>query len=139
MTAPNKSALDLSALSVTDAPAPERETSGRERRENPFDVHMKASADNKTDKGDGRWVGAGKAVTVPRAAATEVSNLLNYAANHLHVGVTKVFETNDKAPEKPLTGWRYGVKDVPRGQVRVRFAAKSRKQKRSTDNGSSAS
>lgn len=121
-------ALDLSTLSVTDAPAPSR--TGRDRRDNPFTDVLVASSNNRTAQPNGAWKGAGKAVTVPKANVTEVVNLIRYAANTLQMGSSVAYDTRDKAPAEPQSGWNYGVNDVPAGSVRIRFCSKSRKASR---------
>jgi hypothetical protein len=130
--------LDLTALTVTDAAAPAR-SGGRGLRDNPFTTFLAQSAANATPSADGAWKGSGKAVVVPAANVTEVANLIRYAANQKGLGSAISYDTSSREPIEPKSGWNYGVKDVPAGQVRVRFCAKSRKQRTTkTDDGISA-
>lgn len=103
--------FDFSGIQVSDGTAPTR-TGSREAMPNPFVDHLKASADKRTDKGKGTWIGGGKTLTVPEKQAKAAVNLIRYAANKLNLGVT-VAETS-----------------VAGNKVRIDFAAKNRKQKR---------
>lgn len=104
---------DFSGIQVSDGDAPTR-TGSREAMPNPFLDHLKASADKRTDRGKGTWIGGGKTLTVPEKQAKAAVNLIRYAANRLNLGVT-VAETS-----------------VAGNKVRIDFAAKNRKQKRTT-------
>jgi hypothetical protein len=104
---------DFTGIQVTDGTAPTR-TGSRPAMPNPFVDHLKASADKRTDKGKGTWIGGGKTLTVPEKQAKAAVNLIRYAANALHLGVT--------VSETPVAG----------NKVRIDFAAKNRKQKRTT-------
>lgn len=108
---------DFSGIQVADGDAPTR-TGSRTAMPNPFVNHLKASADKRTDKGKGAWIGGGKTLTVPEKQAKAAVNLIRYAANALKLGVT--------VSETPVAG----------SKVRIDFAAKNRKQKRTaTSNG----
>jgi len=104
---------DFSGIQVTDGAAPTR-TGSRTAIPNPFIGHLEASAAKRTDKGKGTWLGQGKTLTVPEKQAKAAVNLIRYAANKLGHGVT-VSETA-----------------VAGNKVRIDFAAKNRKQKRTT-------
>lgn len=114
-----KPALDLGSLKVEAADAPKR-SGGRTAGENPLVAEMQDSWANrkfshkvKTDDGTrDAYIGSGKQVTVPLAHKQAVTNLIRNAANRLDLGSAIDYT------------------DVPGGKVRIRFAAKSRKQKR---------
>lgn len=110
--------FDFTAIQVTDGAAPTR-TGSREALPNPFVDHLKKSADAKTNRPGGGWIGQGKQVTVPAVQADQVVNLIRYAANRLGLGVT-VSDHNDASYKRP------------NGMVQINFAAKNRKQKRTT-------
>lgn len=105
--------FDFSGITVADGTAPTR-TGSREAMPNPFVAHLEASAAKRTDKGKGAWIGQGKTLTVPEKQAKAAVNLIRYAANRLNLGVT--------VAETPVAG----------SKVRIDFAAKNRKQKRTT-------
>lgn len=105
--------FDFSGVTVADGAAPTR-TGSREAMPNPFLDHLRASSDKRTDKGRGTWIGQGKTLTVPEKQAKAAVNLIRYAANRLNIGVT--------VAETPVAG----------NKVRIDFAAKNRKQKRTT-------
>lgn len=119
-TAPSD--YDFSSLTVADSAAPVR-AGGRNARPNPFVAHLESSMAGKsqrpTKENANAWIGAGKSVTVPKQHAQEVINLLRYGANKLNIGVT-VTDVEDPTLQRP------------KGTVEIRFAAKSRKQKRPT-------
>ena len=105
--------FDLSALAPVDAPAPTRVGGrGSNPNDNPA---LKWLDDSWNARAKDATKGAGKAVTVPDAAAKEVVNKLRYAANYRKLGVSIAVEENGN------------------GTTTVRFAAKARKQKRTTN------
>lgn len=95
-------ALDFGSLTVQDAAVPQR-ASTKSPESNPMLPHLRASLENNY---------SGKAVTVPEANATQVVNLVRQAANYLGCGS------------------RTAVESAGKGQVTVRFAAKTRKAAR---------
>jgi hypothetical protein len=112
-------ALDFTSLEVTDTETPIRAGRANSTGPNPFENHLKASAEKKTDRPKGAWVGSAKAVTVPKEHAKSVVNLIRYAANRLNMG-SAISDLDD--PNLQRAG----------GKVQINFAAKSRKQKRTS-------
>lgn len=107
--------LDLTALTVADAPAPKpagNPNAGRKKADNSVaEGWLRASWDVRKD---GEKMGAGKAVTVPTAAVGTLKSRLNMAAATLGLGVAiQTEEIGDN--------------------TRVVFAAKVRKAKRNAD------
>jgi hypothetical protein len=98
-------ALDFGSLTVQDAAVPQR-ASTKDPESNPMLPHLRASLENNY---------SGKAVTVPEANATQVVNMIRNAANHLGCGS------------------RTAVEDAGKGNVTVRFAAKTRRARKATD------
>lgn len=112
--------LDFASLTFTDAPAPVRKSS-RSRADNPLVPVLRESwAKRNGDKG------AGKSVTVPTAQATELVNLIRYAANQ----VTE--ETGEQV------GSAIVATDNPNGTTTVQFAAKRRRARRANKNTAAA-
>ena len=109
-------AFDFAAIPVADGAAPTRQGS-RTAGPNPFIDHLRASAAERTDKGKGAWIGKGKTLTVPLAAAKQAVNLIRYAANRLNMGAA-VSDIEDKTYHRPG------------GMVQINFAAKNRKLKK---------
>ncbi|HVI71730.1 MAG TPA: hypothetical protein VM656_09625 [Pyrinomonadaceae bacterium] len=103
--------FDFSGVTVADGEVPTR-TGSRVAMPNPFVDHLKASAEKRTDRPNGAWVGGGKTLTVPEKQVKTAVNLIRYGANRLGFGVT--------IAETPQPG----------GKVRIDFAAKNRKAKR---------
>lgn len=93
--------LDLSALTVEDAPAPKRSGvagSGRKAADN--SVAEGWLRDSWNGRGEGEKVGKGKALTVPSEAIGTLKSRLNRAAQTLELGVTFVVETVDDSRSK---------------------------------------
>lgn len=108
--------LNFAALTFTDAAAPVRKSS-RNRADNPLVPVLRESwAKRNGDKG------AGKSVTVPTAQATELTNLIRYAANQL----------SDELGE--AVGSAIVAKDNGNGTTTVTFAAKKRRARRAKKN-----
>lgn len=108
--------FDFTAIPVTDGTAPTRQGS-RTAGPNPFMDHLRDSMASRTDKGKGAWMGKGKTLTVPKAAAKQAVNLIRYAANRLNIGAA-VSDIEDAAYHRPG------------GMVQINFAAKNRKVKK---------
>lgn len=110
--------LDLSALTVAEAPKPKmtgNPNAGRKKADNSVaEGWLRASWDARTE---GEKMGAGKAVTVPTVAVGTLKSRLNMAAAALSLGVA--IQTTEQGDN-----------------TRVVFAAKVRKAKRTTDKGS---
>ncbi len=98
-------ALDLSALTVSDAAVPTITRTTTAAKDNPFIAHLQASYDSKT----------GKSVTVPEANADEVMYLVRQASNALNIGARVV-------KSEPV-----------RGKVTVTFAGKDRRKRRTKE------
>lgn len=125
--------FDFSALSATDATVP---TSTRAaKRDNPFGAWLKESYDK----------GTGKAVTVPAANVAETVYLIRQAANELNIGSRVVLQdskgnvlTTDRVGmDKDGKGGKIVVVKEDgtefRSNVKVLFAGKNRKQRRTTE------
>jgi hypothetical protein len=118
--APAAPALDFASLKVEDSDRIPQRQGGRTAGENPMVPFIKQSwADrsysHKNRDGDKVWdvfVGKAKQVTVPTAHKQAVTNLIRNAAERENLGVVIAYDS------------------LPGNQVKVRFAAKTRKQKR---------
>lgn len=117
--APKKSAFDFSALTVEKSETPVRSGAGRPSLPNPLMEAFKASWDerklSRTVKGDDGTsreihIGTGRAITVPKSEESNAVALIRRAANTLKIGSV------------------INVDELSGGNVRIRFAAKTRKE-----------
>lgn len=109
---PKVPALDFGKLTITDSAAPVRKSS-RKRADNPLVPVLRESWAKRTgDKG------AGKSVTVPTPQATELTNLIRYAANQVSA------DTGEQV------GSAIVAKDNGNGTTTVTFAAKRRRNRK---------
>lgn len=114
--------IKLEALTIEDAPAPARTVAGRNPADNPFIAIL---GNLWSSRAQGSTKSAGKAVTVPVAAEREVCNAIRAAAD---------YHTKNGTPMGTVIDTdTYGDGSKPavkRGEIRIRFAAKQRKNKR---------
>lgn len=119
-------ALDLTALSVSPAEAPRVQRKASDKP-NPFTAHLADSWANKTvmrkSKDGDVFIGAGRQVIVPTVNVKDVETLIRQAANKANLGSAIDVKNGPFRSDD-------GKVTVPAGKSRVRFAAKSRKQRR---------
>lgn len=113
-------AFDLSSLSVADATMPKGSRSSVTTN-SPFPAFMQDSKDR----------GVGKSVTVPASQVKRVVYLIRAAANDMQIGSRIVTQdTNGATLDKDALAAL--IKSNPNASVVVLFAAKNRKQRKST-------
>lgn len=116
--------LDLSALTVAEAPKPvAKPSTGAGRKKVDNSVAEGWLRESWAARAEGEKMGGGKAVTVPTAALGTLKSRLNMAAATLDLGCAiQAYTDGDKLPD----GTTVTLAD---GQTRVVFAAKVRKVK----------
>jgi hypothetical protein len=86
----------FSNLSIEDATLPATRVS---IADNPFYPHVKASAEKRTERADGKgWIGAGKSVHIPAKGCVDAERFVRNAADALGVGSSIRFRTTDGVP-----------------------------------------